>query len=303
MTLGELYRFALTRGMKDDPRGEEGVRRILAGRREAYGRLEEEERARFDTERLTNPYGDLRIVWGKEQTEVRGFSVGLTPGAEEVVAARILRDSGAPADLLVSYSSDAFPSKVAFADVRELRAELLSRTGVSANRAWACVQLGQPGDRRAEDLARLLDVPVLVVGSVVDLMGYAFLMRQLQGMERVWEVLEALCALPECRALGIPELVVGDLEGRAGRVYWGPLSEEGFRALAEVGVGTVLASGLRKEYIRTARRFGMHLVRLPRDVLPSLGMNLLLDEIKRNFGELSVFPCANFVRVERDVRS
>jgi len=156
-------------------------------------------------------------------------------------------------------------------------------------------------DRRAEDIARLLDVPVLVAGSVVDLVSYAFLSQQVQEVERVWEVLEALWALPECRALGVPELVAGDVEGRAGRVHWGPLSEEGFRALAEAGVGTVLTSGLRKGYIRTARRFGVHLVRLPRDVLPSLGMNLLLDEIRKKFGELSVFPCANFVRVERDV--
>jgi len=79
MTLGEIYRFVLAEGMKVDPRGEEGLRKVLERRRDAYGRLEEEERARYDTERLTNPYGDLRIVHGREWTEVRGLLVGLDP--------------------------------------------------------------------------------------------------------------------------------------------------------------------------------------------------------------------------------
>ncbi|HIE03407.1 MAG TPA: hypothetical protein EYP61_01470 [Candidatus Latescibacteria bacterium] len=298
MTLGEIYRFVLAEGMKVDPRGEEGLRKVLERRRDAYGRLEEEERARYDTERLTNPYGDLRIVHGREWTEVRGLLVGLDPGPEEVVAAEVLRNSGERVDLLVSYSTYAFPSKVSFRDVVELKGEMLSRAGVPPNRARACFPSPEPEDRRAEDLARLLDVPVLTVGSVADLSAYAFLGESLREVGRVWEVLDFLRGIGELRALGDPELLCGDVEGEVGRIYWGPISAEGFRALAEAGVGTVISEGFGLE---DTGRFGMNVVKVPRYSLKSLGMNLLLDRMRRKFGEVHILPCANLVRVERDV--
>lgn len=295
MTLGEMYRFTLAEGMRVDPRGEEGLRRVLEGRRDAYGRLEEEERAKYDTERLTNPYGDLRVVYGREGTEVGGLLVGLDPGPEEVLAAKILE-----VDLLVSYSPYAFPSKVSFRDVEELRGEMLSEAGVPLGRARACFPPQEPGDRRAEDLAKLLDLPVLTVGSVADLSAYAFLKEGLKGVGRVWEVLDVLRDIGEVRALGDPELLCGDVEGEVGRAYWGPISAEGFRALAEAGVGTVISEGFGEE-LEVARRFGMNLVKVPKHSLESLGMNLLLDKVRKKFGEVHILPCANLVRVERDV--
>lgn len=301
MTLGEMYRFVLGEGMRVDPRGEEGLRKVLEGRRDAYGRLEEEERARYDTERLTNPYGDLRIVHGREGTEVGGLLVGLDPGPEEVVAAKVLKNSGERVDLLVSYSSYAFSSKVSLRDLVELRGEVLCRAGVPPGRARACFSLPEPEDRRAEDLARLLDVPVLTVGSVADLSAYAFLGEGLKEVGRVWEVLDFLRGIGEVRALGDPQLLCGDVEGEVGRAYWGPISAEGFRALAEAGVGTVISEGFGREELEVARRFGTNVVKVPRYSLESLGMNLLLDGVRRKFGEVHIIPCANLVRVERDV--
>ena len=59
-----MYEAAYRAGMAADPRGEEGVERVLAQARKEFDDLPERKRWEFDQERLVNPFADTRILNG-----------------------------------------------------------------------------------------------------------------------------------------------------------------------------------------------------------------------------------------------
>ena len=96
MRLQDMYEAAYRAGMAADPRGEEGVGRILAQARKDYDELPEAKRWEFDQERLVNPYADTRILYGDPKTEVSSILVGIDLEVGEVLLADRLREKGQP---------------------------------------------------------------------------------------------------------------------------------------------------------------------------------------------------------------
>ncbi len=103
MTLKELYDFSIKAGIKADPRGEKGVEKYLAAKKKEYDALPKEEQAEFDTEDLTNPYSDSRIVIGDPSIQVKKVLAGIDIEAAEVLLADRLNEKGAGIDLLISH--------------------------------------------------------------------------------------------------------------------------------------------------------------------------------------------------------
>src|SRR5665213_3537874 len=100
MTLKELYDFSIKAGIEADPRGEEGIKRYLAAKKTEYDALPKEEQAEFDTEDLTNPYSDSRIIVGDPTLQVKKVLAGIDIEGAEVLLADRLNQKGAGIDLL-----------------------------------------------------------------------------------------------------------------------------------------------------------------------------------------------------------
>ncbi len=71
MTLQQLYEVALDLGIKADPRGESGVKRLLTRLKKEYTDLPEKKKKYFDRENLTNPYTDSRILFGDPKMQLK----------------------------------------------------------------------------------------------------------------------------------------------------------------------------------------------------------------------------------------
>ena len=94
MRLREVYDVAIKAGIAADPRGQAGVDRLLEQARKDYDALAEDKRWEFDTEALTNPYADTRILLGDPETEVKSMLVGIDLEVGEVLLADTLRARG-----------------------------------------------------------------------------------------------------------------------------------------------------------------------------------------------------------------
>ena len=68
MKLRTMYETAYQAGIAADPRGPEGVARVLERTRKEFDDLPERRRWEFDQEALMNPYADTRILAGRPET-------------------------------------------------------------------------------------------------------------------------------------------------------------------------------------------------------------------------------------------
>ena len=94
MRLSEIYHIAITAGIAADPRGQAGVDRLLEQARKDYEALPEDKRWEFDTEALTNPFADTRILLGDPEAEVKSILVGIDLEVGEVLLADTAREPG-----------------------------------------------------------------------------------------------------------------------------------------------------------------------------------------------------------------
>ena len=101
MKLSDLYQHSIRYGAALDVRGPEGLRRALEARRREYESLPPHEREAYDLERLTNPFGDVRLAYTPRpasEIEVRTILLGIDIGVAELLLADHLRRKGVPVD-------------------------------------------------------------------------------------------------------------------------------------------------------------------------------------------------------------
>ncbi len=77
MTLQQIYQKALEMGTNADPRGKEGVARVLAENHKTFEALSDKEKPYYDQERLKNPYSDTRILNGNPDVEIKKIMAGM----------------------------------------------------------------------------------------------------------------------------------------------------------------------------------------------------------------------------------
>ena len=93
-------------------------------------KLDEDDKAFFDTEKLTNPYSTRASVSGDPETGSARTDRGHRHGGRRGLLADRLREKGAPIDLILAHH----PGGSGFADLHEvmcMQADLWARQGVS----------------------------------------------------------------------------------------------------------------------------------------------------------------------------
>jgi vacuolar-type H+-ATPase subunit H len=94
MTINDIYQLAIEMGIKADPRGEVGIKDLLARRKKEYDELPEKAKKYFDVETLSNPFADTRILNGDPKTEVKKIISGIDVDTGEVVLTDRLKEKG-----------------------------------------------------------------------------------------------------------------------------------------------------------------------------------------------------------------
>lgn len=316
MTVREIYEFAIRKGFEVDPRGADALKEKLAGLRKAYETMSEADREVFDEERLTNPFGDTRIVCGDPDREVKRAMVGIDIHGQEILAARMLSDQGQAIDAIIAHHATELGRPLASVfDAMETQVQMMADVGVPHHVAEKLIKSESAGRDRGENyrhvaLADLLGIAIVGIHSTPD----NYCLRYLQASvaettpKTVADLVTLLRSLPESKdssRKGVPpKAVVGAGDDPLGdRIYycvtggWNP-SATAFQKLADAGVGTVVMLVAGEDHKKIARDHQMNIVRFPHYASDSLGINLMLDEMLSE-GQMEIVPCSNFVRVSR----
>jgi len=316
MKLKDIYRTCVDAGMEADPRPAKELERVMAASARAYGKLDEEERPYFDTERLTNPYADTRIAAGDSELEVRGLITGVDMETAEVLLADRLREKGAPIDLVFAHHPEG-PGFARLDEVMHMQADLWAAQGVGLGAADSLISKRASEIRRhfmpynhyrAVQSAELMGFAVMSCHTPADNSVQRFVQRFIDesAAETLEDIVRSLRTIPEYdhaakKGYG-PELVLGEGHHRPGRIVVdmtggteGPT--DALNRLSAAGVDTLVGMHYGEEHRKRAEELHMNLVIAGHISSDTLGMNLILDRIESQGVE--VFCTSGIVRVRR----
>jgi putative NIF3 family GTP cyclohydrolase 1 type 2 len=316
MKLGEIYRLAIEKGMSKDPRSKEAVERLLEKENKQFGEMKDEEKREYDQDKLFNPYGDTRVLFGNPELEVTRVLTGIDMETGEVLLADRVSGRGKKIDLIIAHHPEG-KAMAALYQVMRVQEDILAKFGVPINVAegimasrisevkWGLMPLNH---NRAVDAARLLGIPIMCVHTPADNLVNDFLQSMMDEKkpETLDDVIKLLKEIPEfAEAVNYnagPTIVLGCKERRAGRVMVDMTggtsgSEDAYAKLAIAGVGTLVVMHIGEKHRKEAEKNNINVIIAGHMASDSLGLNLFLDEIARR--GIEVIPCAGLIRYER----
>jgi hypothetical protein len=312
-----MYEAAYRAGMAADPRGAEGVARVLGQAQKDFDKLPEDERWEFDPECLVNPYSDTRILHGDPETEVSSILVGIDLEVGEVLLADRLRQKGRPVDLMLAHHPEG-RALARLEEVMALQADVWRTFGVSiaygdaimSDRMAEVTRLLRPrNNEQTVAAARLLDIPYMCCHTPADNNVNAFVQARCEELgadSRVDELLDMLKGIPEYRQAVLegtgPMIFEGNGKRRTGKIMVdmtggtsGPI--DSISKLAAAGVGTIVGMHMGEDHRKRAKEEKINVVIAGHVSSDSLGMNLIIDQYEREGVE--VIACSGFTRVSR----
>ena len=316
MQLEKLFALGIEMGKKADPRGMEAVESSLAKNRKKYENADEEEKEFFDTQCLTNPYADSRILNGDPDTEIRKILVGIDMEAPELLLCDRLNEKGAGIDMVLAHHPEGSPY-AALAAVMDLQCGHMSRFGVLPNVAEAVMgeRIGEVGrsvaasnHQRARDCARLLGIPFACFHTPADNLVTDFLYKlfEQEKPQTVGEAVKLLKTIPEYGQSAVnnapPRILAGKEDSTLGKIYVDFTggtsgSEKNYARLSAAGISTVLAMHMSEKHLEAAKKEYMNVILAGHISSDSLGMNLFLDALEKE--GIEIVPASGLIRVSR----
>ncbi len=316
MELRELFDKAIKVGMENDPRGKALVLKDLEATKKDYEGLKEKEKEYFDTEALTNPYDDSRILFGDDNSDIKSAMVGIDLEVGEILLADTLRRNGTSCDLLIAHH----PEGRAYASlwsVMKMQADIFGRFGVPISTAESLMEkrisdverkLLPVNHTRSVDAARLLGIPMMNLHTPSDNMVASYLQKLFDEKQpyTLDDIIDILMEIPEyqqARKNGAgPKIFTGSKKRKAGKVFVDMTggtsgSKDIFQTLALGGVNTLVGMHASEEHRKEAENHHLNMVIAGHISSDNLGMNLLLDAAVGN--NIDVLECSGFKRFAR----
>lgn len=317
MKLKDLYLLSVRMGIDADPRGKDGVAKLLSRRKKEYEELPQSQKSHYDLEDLANPYSDSRIFWGDPDLEVDSVMAGIDIHAAEVLLADRLNQKGEGIDLLLTHHPEG-ASLASLHEVMDVQVDVWAKYGVPVNVAEGVMRdrisevqrrFSPVNHAEAVDAARLLGLAFMGMHTVTDNLVHRYMEELFSktSPDTVQDVLDILEEEPEYqearKGKAGPIVFAGNPKNRAGRVA--PIEFTGgtepshiiYEKLAMAGVGTVIGMHAGEEHRKEALKHHINLVIAGHMSSDSLGMNLLLDAYERK--GIKILPCSGLIRVKR----
>ncbi len=317
MKLRALYEMAYRSGIAADPRGVDGIERVLRQAKKELEELPEKKRWEFDRESLTNPFADTRILVGSGDEEVKKVLVGIDIEVGEVMLGHALNNGGAQIDLLLAHHPEG-RAVARLEEVMDVQADIWRTFGVPiafgdavmAERMAEITRAIHPSNtQRCIDAAKLMGFPFMCCHTPADNNVNKFLQERCDALSAdttVGELIDELKEIPEYHEAVLqgtgPTIFEGDGSRRTGRIMVdmtggtsGPV--ESIVRLAASGVGTIVGMHMNEEHRKKAKAEHMNVVIAGHMSSDSLGMNLVLDELER--AGVEIMTCSGFTRVSR----
>ncbi|MBI4335404.1 MAG: NGG1p interacting factor NIF3 [Candidatus Omnitrophica bacterium] len=318
MKIKELYEMIVKKGIEFDPRGQDIVKRQLEKAQKSYKELGEKEKKEFDTETLTNPYPDTRILNGDPDKAVKNILLGIDMEMGELLLAdRLNEKGGRKIDLVMAHHPEG-RALAGLYQVMHVQTDILNKIGVSINVAEGLMgeriseverALLPANHRRSVDVARLLDMPFMCCHTPSDncVMTYLTKLMEEKRPDTVGDVMDILKDIPEYKEAikekTGPRAIKGDKNSTAGKVFVDMTggtegSKQIFEKLSQAGVGTLVCMHLSEQHFEKAKKEHINIIIAGHISSDTLGLNLLLDEIEKK-AKLNIIACSGFKRIER----
>ena len=263
-------------------------------------------------------FEDSALLYGSPDTQIRKILVGIDIETPELLLADRLREKEG-LDLVLSHH----PEGRAYASlykVMRLQIDVLKSAGVKEGVASELLEermreierkILPQNHMRPIDTARLLDMPFMCVHTPADNHVFRFVQRLLKQKKpgKVKDIVETLLTIPEYRAADKfsagPRIFIGNPNKPAGKILVdmtggteGP--KEVFYKLASAGVNTIVGMHLSEDHLKKAKDTNLNVVIAGHISSDTLGLNLLLDNIERDSGEIfSTIEASGFKRIRR----
>ncbi len=316
MKLGDIYRLAVSCGMEKDPRGKDGVEKELKKQKDKFEALSDREKELFDEELLKNPYGDTRLLYGDEETEIHGLIVGVDMETQELLLADRLREKGKKIDMVLAHHPEGV-GMPGLGNIMHMQAQIFAEEGIPINVAEGVMAprvaevrhgLMAGNFQRSVDAARLLDIPFMSVHTPADNLVQDYVGRFLEekAPQTVGDVVDALLEIPEykeaAKKMDPPTILVGKKSNSCGRIlieFTGGTgtSADIYKEMASQGIGTVVGMHMREACRKEAEKYHINVVIAGHMASDSIGINLFLDQLKKN-GVESI-AASGLIRIER----
>jgi putative NIF3 family GTP cyclohydrolase 1 type 2 len=313
MTIHDIYKLAVQKGIDADFRSREQIERILQRRKEKYEKMPDSARAEFDEDSFWNPYSDTRILHIANEKPIKRVLVGIDIEPAEILLAKQLGNI----DLVISHHPIG-RALAALHEVMELQCDVLNQYGVPVNIAEGLMRerisevsrgINARNHQRTVDAARLLGINLMCLHTSSDNLAADFLRKTIEGSnpEYVGDLLELLRSIPEYQqamkhAAG-PRIFVGSEENRCGKIALTEITggTEGspklYEKMAQAGIGTIVGMHISEEHKKEAEASHLNIVIAGHMSSDSIGMNFIMDELERR--GIEIIPCSGFVRVSR----
>ncbi|OKY78717.1 MAG: putative GTP cyclohydrolase 1 type 2 NIF3 family [Candidatus Methanohalarchaeum thermophilum] len=314
--LKKLHEFAIEEGKKEDPRGSDQISKLLDKREDEYEDLEGVKKEKYDEDKLNNPFDDSKLIFGADR-EVEKLAVGIDIETQDLLLLDRLREKGEDIDGAIAHH----PVGRALANLHEvlkLQVDTLVNVDVPVSQAESFVKKrskdvmnGTHGGNhpRAPKTAELLNIPLMSLHTAADNHAHQFIKDYLEEKDpyKISDLMDVLLEIPEYKwALEYdmgPTIFNGDEDNRVGKLaydYTGgtELGKERLEKMAQSGVNTIVAMHMSKDQIEEAQEQNINVVASGHMSSDSIGLNILLDKAKKEFG-IDIVEFSGFKRVSR----
>ncbi|MEK7643707.1 MAG: NGG1p interacting factor NIF3 [Patescibacteria group bacterium] len=315
MLVKDIFALGIKTGIAADPRGPDGVKKMMDRIKKEYGKMSKEEKEYFDEERLTNPYPDCRIHVDNGKP-VKRIMAGIDIGSSEIILASQLNERGKKIDAVIAHH----PHGRALAElhkVMDMSVEVFEEMGVPVHIAEKI------SDERMNEVGRsvhpvnhyqtigvaeLLGINFLNTHTTTDNLVNEFMIDLFKNKkpETVGDIMDILMGIPEyqtAKRMGFgPSIIAGDARHRAGKILvemtggTNP-SNKVYQQFSSFGISTLVGMHMREEAVQKATEHHMNIIIAGHMSSDSLGMNLFLDELEKK--GIEIIPCGGLIRVSR----
>jgi len=313
----DIYKKVVAFGMEMDPRGKEGIKKMLLKARKEYNGLSKKDKDLFDKERFTSPYSDTRILFGKQETDIKTILVGIDIEVGEIVLADRLMEKGQKIDLLLAHHPEG-PALAGLFDVMHVQVDILNKFGIPMNiaenlmseRISEVERKIMPGNHmRPVDAARLLGIPFMNCHTPADNCVAYFLQRLMDRRKpaTLGDIVNTLKDIPEYRESSKnnvpPKIIRGTTTTKAGKVFVDMTggtegSKNIFGRLSQAGVSTLICMHLGEEHFKKAKEEHMNVIIAGHIASDNVGLNIMLDELEKK-QKFNILACSGFRRFTR----
>jgi hypothetical protein len=317
MKLRTLYDLAVAKGLSSDPRPKNAIKEDLAAAKKEFKALKGIEKKAFDKERLKHPYGDTRVLFGKDDAEVKNVLVGIDIGVGELLLADRLRGRGVRIDLVISHHPSG-RGLAQLSQVMSIQTGIWQGFGLSKEVAEGIMKdrvgevargIAPSNLTQTVDAARILGIPFMCCHTAADNCVTTFLQDifEKEKPKTLKNIMDILMGIPEYRhsvKIGNgPFILVGDAKKKSGRIFVdmtggtsGP--DRMYGRLAQAGVGTIVGMHCKESAFKTASSEFINYVIAGHISSDNLGMNLIFDAVEKR-GKLNIIECSGFKRFKR----